>query len=116
LRLAEYSSVERSNYQYVVIEVDEATTGIDRDLLVDLLHAENVLARRYFHPGVHRMEPYRSYFPHSHLLLPHTERLTHQVMSMPTGTGVDENDVAGVCALVKFAIQNGREITQRSSS
>ncbi len=41
--------------------------------LVRVLHAENVLARRYFYPGCHEMEPYRSYFPHAGLVLPETE-------------------------------------------
>ena len=44
--------------------------GISRDELVQILQAENVLARRYFYPGCHRMEPYRSYYPHARLLLP----------------------------------------------
>ena len=33
--------------------------GRVRDDLVAALHAENVLARRYFYPGCHRLEPYR---------------------------------------------------------
>ena len=34
--------------------------GLSRDQLQRLLWAENVVARRYFYPGCHRMEPYRS--------------------------------------------------------
>src|SRR5438874_10904919 len=55
-----YDESERRNYQYVVVEVDASVAGITRDELVKVLHAENVIARRYFYPGVHRMEPYRS--------------------------------------------------------
>ena len=63
LRLVGYDEREKSSYQYVIIEIDEAEAGLSRDQLVSVLHAERVLARRYFYPGVHRMEPYRSYFP-----------------------------------------------------
>ncbi len=70
-----YDEQERSNYQYVVVEIDASKTGIDRDELLTILHAENVLARRYFYPGCHRMEPYRTLYPDAHLSLPQTEYL-----------------------------------------
>ena len=81
-------SREKRNYQYVVVEVDEAIAKISRDDIVRVLHAENVLARRYFYPGCHQMEPYRLYFPHAGLLLSNTEKLSQQVMTLPTGTWV----------------------------
>ena len=40
-----------------------------------ILHAENVIARRYFYPGCHRMEPYKSLFPNAGLVLPETEKI-----------------------------------------
>ena len=59
LTIAAYEESERSNYQYVIVEVDGPAAGLTRDELVGILHAENILARRYFFPGCHRMEPYR---------------------------------------------------------
>ena len=70
-----YNEAQKPNYQYLVLEIDEAVIGVSRDQLVAILEAENVKARRYFYPGCHRMEPYRSYFPHASLLLPETEKL-----------------------------------------
>ena len=63
IRLADYDEGESNNYQYVVLEVDEEEAGIRRDDLVEVLWAENVVARRYFYPGCHRMEPYHSEGP-----------------------------------------------------
>ena len=83
-------SNDRHNHQYVVVEVDEASTGLDRDALVAVLWAENVLARRYFAPGCHRMEPYASEGPHP--TLPVTERLCDDVLVLPTGTAVTPDD------------------------
>jgi dTDP-4-amino-4,6-dideoxygalactose transaminase len=112
LRMVEYDPQEKNNYQYIVIEVDEHISGISRDLLVKILHAENILARRYFYPGVHQMEPYHSYFPNAGLLLTETEILTQKVLQLPTGTAVKENDVHAICQLIRFSIENARLITE----
>ena len=111
--LAEYDEGERCNYQYIVVEVDAEKTGISRDQLVEILHAENILARRYFYPGCHQMEPYRSYFPHAGLLLPETEGLTQRVLCLPTGTGASEDAVQSICQIIRLAVQNGPEIARR---
>lgn len=115
IKVAEYDETERCNYQYVILEIDEQCTGISRDVLVKILHAENVLARRYFYPGCHEMEPYRSYFPHAGLLLPETKQLTQRVMSLPTGTSVASDDVKKICQIVRFVVENGDSISKRLS-
>jgi dTDP-4-amino-4,6-dideoxygalactose transaminase len=97
----------------VIIEVDETVTGVSRDVLVRVLHAENVLARRYFYPGCHQMEPYRSYFPHAGLLLPETERLTQRVVSLPTGTAVGSDEIGSVCAVIRLAVRDSQELMRR---
>jgi len=115
VHLLDYDETEKCNYQYIILKIDRAVTQISRDLLVDILHAENVLARRYFFPGSHRMEPYHSYFPHAGLLLPETEKLTEQVLALPTGTAVDERDIGLICEIVKFVVAKGSEISDRLS-
>ena len=111
LSLAQMESDDESrNFQYVIAEIDEQEAGIARDLLVEILTRENVLARRYFWPGCHRMEPYRSLFPHAGLLLPSTERVAGRVIVLPTGTSVSADDIDRVCDLVRFAIAHHREI------
>ena len=60
LLLHRYDVGEESNYQYIVVEIDAERVGMSRDRLLETLYAENVLARRYFFPACHRMEPYRS--------------------------------------------------------
>lgn len=110
VRLIDYTSTEKCNYQYVILEIDETVTGLDRNQLVSVLQAENVIARRYFYPGCHQMEPYRSYFPHAHLLLPKTEWLADRVMSLPTGTSVSAEDVVNICRIIRIAVNNGPEL------
>lgn len=109
LRLTKYDERLRNNYQYVVVTVeDDAALG--RDQLVEVLHAENVIARRYFFPGVHRMEPYRSCFPHADLLLPVTEALCRRVMVLPTGTAVSAQDIACIGKLIRDALNNAAAV------
>ncbi|HVB85411.1 MAG TPA: aminotransferase class I/II-fold pyridoxal phosphate-dependent enzyme [Candidatus Dormibacteraeota bacterium] len=104
--LMEYDAGEKTNYQYIVLEVDETTARLARDELVSVLHAENVLARRYFYPGCHRMEPYRSYFPHASLVLPETEKLCRRVMVLPNGASANEPAIASICQVIETAVAN----------
>ena len=113
LRVLAHDDSERCNYQYVVVEVDEAASGLDRDQLVQVLTAEGVLARRYFHPGCHRMEPYRSYFPHASLLLPVTERQSARVFSLPTGTAVGKEQIARVSEILATAVEHAEELAEK---
>lgn len=106
-----YDERERANYQYVVLEVDERAAGLTRDELVDVLFAENVLARRYFFPGCHRMEPYRSYFPHAALILPETERLCRRVMLLPNGTSIDEPAISCICNVIRTAVSDADAVS-----
>ncbi len=120
-QLAEYAGInflpyddnERSNYQYVVLEVDESTTGVTRDELMQILHAENVLARRYFYPGCHRMEPYKSLYPGAHLSLPETEFVAGRVLTLPTGQAITPDIIRGVCAIIGTVLQNATEVRKR---
>lgn len=113
IELMPYDPGEKHNYQYVVALVSPSITRVDRDDLVQTLHAENVLARRYFYPGCHRMEPYRSYYPHARLLLPETEKFAEKVLLLPTGTAVDERQIADIAAIIRTATHAGHEVAAR---
>ena len=113
VRVLAYDAAEKCNYQYAVLEIDEAAAMVSRDAMLEILWAENVLARRYFYPGCHRMEPYRSFFPHAGLLLPETEELAKRVLVLPTGTAVNECDVATITAVIRTVISHSGEVTAR---
>ncbi len=109
ISLLRFEEHNRNNYQYIVAEIDESVAGIHRDEVLAILRAENVLARRYFYPGCHRMEPYNSYFPHAGLLVPRTEQLCQRVLVLPTGTSVAPDEIRGICSIIKTALMNAPE-------
>jgi dTDP-4-amino-4,6-dideoxygalactose transaminase len=113
VELIRYDDSERNNYQYLVLEIDGNAAGLTRNQLVNLLRAENVFARRYFYPGCHLMEPYRSEQPGVGGRLPHTDRVSHRVLSLPTGTGTSDQDVRDICELIRFALQNAGTLRDR---
>jgi len=116
ISLCRYDEQECNNYQYIVLEIDRREASIGRDDLVAILHAENVIARRYFYPGCHKMEPYNSFYPHAGLLLPETLKVSERVLVLPTGTGVSTSDIERICAILKCAVANGRALSEALAS
>jgi dTDP-4-amino-4,6-dideoxygalactose transaminase len=112
LALLPYDETERCNYQYVVVEVDPYLTQLTRDDLIEVLMAENVLARRYFYPGCHRMEPYASLFPHAKLVLRATDAVAQRVLLLPTGTAVGTDEISKICRILRLAVSSASDIGQ----
>lgn len=113
LSVFEHDSNEHHNYHYVVVEVDAQQAGLSRDEIVRMLEAENVLARRYFYPGSHRMQPYRSLQPQAYRVLPHTEALCQSVLTLPTGTAVTTEAIERICERIGTALQEAEAVRAR---
>ncbi len=103
LRVLEIDATEKSNYQYVVLLVG-AECPVSRDELLAVLRRNNVLARRYFWPACHRMEPYRTSQPDSGRTLTNTERVSEAVIVLPTGTSLSSADVHAVTELIAESV------------
>jgi len=105
ISLLGYDETERNNYQYVVMEVG-AECPISRDRIIEMLHAENIRARKYFWPGCHNMQPYRELYPHAGLMLPNTQRVADRVVVLPTGTTMDSDMISDVAAVIRVLIED----------
>jgi dTDP-4-amino-4,6-dideoxygalactose transaminase len=99
LSLIVHDEAERNNFQYVVVEVAPGLAA-GRDDLVAALHDENVIARKYFWPGCHRMKPYADLYPDAGRTLPETVRVADRVIVLPTGTGVTPADCRRVVDII----------------
>lgn len=88
VRLLDYDPAERNSHHYIVAEIGPDCPA-SRDAIVAALHAENVLARKYFWPGCHGMQPYRDLFPHAGLLLRETENVARKALILPNGPAAE---------------------------
>lgn len=104
------SPQDRHNFHYVVCEIDSSTAGLTRDELIAALRLENVVARRYFFPGCHRMEPYASLFPNSKKELPVTEAVAGRVMVLPNGLSVSRENVARLTERISSIVYRAPEV------
>jgi len=102
LRLLSYNETERCNYQYVVVEILNEFP-LTRDEVIMVLHAENVLARKYFWPGCHNMMPYRALNPHAGMLLKNTMMVAERVIVLPTGTSVTPEKIDRIISALRRA-------------
>ncbi|MGB3642430.1 MAG: aminotransferase class I/II-fold pyridoxal phosphate-dependent enzyme [Rivularia sp. (in: cyanobacteria)] len=108
-----YDDKERCNYQYIIIEIDELITRISRDKIYEILWAENILVRRYFYPGCHQMEPYRSRIADMGLMLTNTRNLASRVLALPTGTAIGSKEISKICQVLKLATTGGNLINEK---
>ena len=103
VNILSFDEAERNNYQYVVMEVSDACP-VTRDQIIQALHAENILARKYFWPGCHNMKPYRELYPHAGLLLPNTQIVADRVVVLPTGTTMNEEMIEVVVKIISIMV------------
>ena len=113
LQLMRFDPTEGPNYQYVVLEVDSSIAGLDRDQVLEILHLENIVARRYFFPGCHEMEPYKGDYPSAGNKVPVTNEVVLKTLILPTGEQLDGESIAKVCGLLSFLCENSSEVRQR---
>ncbi len=100
------TGVDSTNRQYFVCEIDDRVLKLTRDEMAKILKAENIYARRYFFPGVHRSVPYRSEFPQYLDRLPTTDALCSKLLQLPIGALVTEEHVRKIGNVVREASRN----------
>lgn len=94
----EYLSHLGCTHSYVCLEIQNSSV-VSRDEMVSYLRENNIYAKRYFLPGVHKCRPYNA----DSVTLPTTESLCRQVLVLPTGSQVNEQDIERIVSLLKQA-------------
>jgi len=103
VRLLDYDPTERNSHHYIVLEVGP-TCAATRDEVIAALHAENILARKYFWPGCHGMQPYRDLFPHAGLVLPSTRDVANRVVVLPNGISPSPLEIDTVTSALRAVL------------
>ena len=101
ITLLQPTDVSFSNYQYLVCMVDEKEYGVSRDTLINLLKDQNILARRYFYPGLHRTIPFSSMHKNDTDVFPNTDYVCSSCIQFPLGALISDQDVVNICGVVK---------------
>jgi dTDP-4-amino-4,6-dideoxygalactose transaminase len=99
---------EKNNYQYIACLWDDKRFGVNRDQILSLLHAENILARRYFYPGCHRMPFYAE--SGDSPLLTETDQLSERILLLPTGSAVSVEEINKITDLLSFIVNHSNKI------
>ncbi|HEV2681311.1 MAG TPA: DegT/DnrJ/EryC1/StrS family aminotransferase [Rhodanobacter sp.] len=101
----DYDPAERNSYHYIVIEIDK-NSAASREEIVAALQAENILARKYFWPGCHKMKPYSDLFPHAGLMLPHSEDVAARLIVLPNGAGVGDAEIGVIWDILALLLNH----------
>jgi dTDP-4-amino-4,6-dideoxygalactose transaminase len=101
LRFQVVSEGGRSTCKDFSVIVDEKEFGHSRDWLVELLHRENIGARKYFSPPVHRQKLYSAMWDGR--ALPVTDMVSDGVVSLPIYSSLTDESVDKVCEVIRRA-------------
>lgn len=114
LRFQRIPPGNRSACKDFSVLVDEATFGRPRDWLFDALQKENIDARRYFWPPIHRQKLFSTLWDNR--ALPVTDRVSDHILNLPIYSSLTDQDVEKVCDAIcrvsEFANGNGRARAQ----
>jgi len=111
LELRVPKGVSSSNYQNLICLVDEASFGLSRDELWQILRAENLLASKGFHPLSYRGDAASRKFPPSEFQ--HAQYYAARTISLSTNRELTETDVAKLIDLLAFVQANAFAIREK---
>ena len=104
LRFQKVSPGDVCTYKDYSICVDAATAGISRDELASALLAENIEAKKYFYPPLHRQKLYSRYYD-GRQALPCTDSVSEAVLSLPIYESLSDEIVDGVVGAIRRIIR-----------
>ena len=99
VHLVKPTGVNFSNYQYVVCMIDELEYGLSRDVLINLLKAENIITRRYFYPGLHKTNLLGQNLTNCNNF-PNTDSICEACLQLPIGAPVSVQNVERISDII----------------
>ncbi len=101
LRFQEIPLTDRTTYKDFSILITPEEFGLDREELLKELKEKNIHSKRYFYPPLHLQRAYAAFKEHYDPILPVTNFVTHNILSLPLYSHMSEEDVLRVCNAVK---------------
>jgi dTDP-4-amino-4,6-dideoxygalactose transaminase len=114
LSLVRYDDTQKRTWKNIVVRLGEGWV-LTRDEILDLLQAENILARPYYSPPLHT-----KYAETAMLDFPVTNAVTTVGCILPSGAHVSVDDVTNVAGILRGIFESRHQlkeqITQRKQS
>jgi dTDP-4-amino-4,6-dideoxygalactose transaminase len=104
------SDISKTNFQYIVCEIDEKIFGISRDELCRKLISKNIISRKYFNPGSHMSPPYIDLPQYKNLSLKNTKFLNDRLLILPCGSLLEKGDIEYICGLIEATKSDNRMV------
>ena len=108
LNLLEHKESQRPDYRLIVVRIGDSWP-LSREDTLRLLEAENVLARPYYSPLTNKVVEYPRVCPE----LPVTEAIFRDLMVLPSGAHVSEDDVEKIIDILTSIRRHGAELKSR---
>jgi dTDP-4-amino-4,6-dideoxygalactose transaminase len=111
LNLLEHKESQRPDYRLIVVRIGYPWP-LSREDTLRLLEAENVLARPYYAPLTNKVVEYPRVCPE----LPVTEAIFQDLIVLPSGAHVSEEDIEKIIDLLTTIRRHGSALTSRSKA
>lgn len=98
IEIVKYDEIEIRGFKNILVKLNDRWP-ISRQDTLDILHAENMLARPYYYPPLHKMN---ASYPTIKPELPVSELLTQNYLLLPSGQFVSSEDIQAITALLGF--------------
>jgi dTDP-4-amino-4,6-dideoxygalactose transaminase len=108
IRLLEFDERYQTGYKNIVVELLD-DWPLSREHTIEILNAENILARAYYYPALHRKPMDFPFIPAN---LPVTDRLAERYLNLPCGQLVSNRDVAEIVEFLGFIYSNAKSISE----
>lgn len=107
LEIVEYNETEKRGFKNILVKINDKWP-LSRSDTLDILHAENMLARPYYYPPLHTKNTAYETIKDE---LPVAEFLAEHYLLLPSGEFVSVNDIENIVSLLAF-LQNTGEMVK----
>jgi len=106
LRLLQIPANASDSLQYLVLRVNPAEAGCNRDQLHERLKRFNIITRKYFHPLCSDYSCYRHLPSARAHNLPNAYRVASEVLTLPYFGALSDDDVHHICDAILYSLRH----------
>lgn len=109
IELVEYDETEKRTFKNILIRLTN-DWPLSRSQTLEILHAENLLARPYYSPPLHDK---KTDYPTLTGEMTNTDVLKHQFLLLPSGEFLDTHDIRKITDFLRVLSRKGEEIVSK---